>query len=73
MSTWRNTQALGFLTTASKLGLQGFLCKRESKFSLAGVYCDEWDHCYLDFVVETSHSGSRDSIRQLNCNTAFKG
>lgn len=62
MSTWRNTQAPGFLTIASKLGVQGFLCKRESKFFSTGVFCNEWDLCYPDFVVETRHSGGRDSI-----------
>lgn len=72
MRIGRNTEALGFLTTASKLGLLLSVWKRKQILFNWGI-CDEWDHCYLDFVVETSHRGSRDSISQLNSNTVFKG
>lgn len=63
MSTWRDTQAQASqLTTASTLGCQGFLCKRESKLFSPGVFCSEGRHCYPDFVVETWPCGIRDAL-----------
>lgn len=60
------------LTPFINWGFTAFYYK-ESKFFSNVVFCNEWDPCYLDFAVETSHGDGHDSISQLNPNTALKG